>query len=65
VSTSTASGSRNRRTAIAAGSASGHQVRETALPSGLTAARVPPPAWAAASRQAAELAGRGQPSPVT
>jgi hypothetical protein len=47
------------------GSVNGHQVREIALPSGLQAARVPPPACCAASRHAAEPAGRGHPSPVT
>jgi hypothetical protein len=50
--------------------ASGHQVRESALPSGRTAAAVPPPARRAASGQAvtspaAFPAGTGQRSPVT
>src|SRR6266536_956765 len=63
--TSAASGSRSRRTAIAAGTATGHQVREIALPSGRAAASVPPAAWATASRHAADPAGMGQASPVT
>jgi hypothetical protein len=62
--TSAASGSRSRRTATAAGSAAGHQTRDSALPSGLAAARVPPPACLAASRHAAEPAGSGHGSPV-
>jgi len=64
-STSAASGGRSRRTAIAVGNATGHQVREIALPSGRAAASVPPPACRAASRHAAEPTGRGQSSPVT
>jgi len=50
---------------MAAGSATGHQVRQIALPSGRAAASVPPTAWRTASRHAAEPAGRGQASPVT
>src|SRR5579863_7534723 len=62
--TSAASGSRSRGTAIAAGTAAGHQVLEMALPSGLAAASVPPPARRAASSQAVRATGPGQGSPV-
>ena len=58
-----ASGRRARR-----GSATGHQVRDRALPRGRAAATVPPPARRTASRHAAASAGRpgtGQRSPVT
>ena len=48
-----ATGRRSFLTASAAGIATGHQVREMALPRGRAAAIVPPPARAIASLQAA------------
>ena len=60
-STSAASGSRSRGTAKAAGSATGHHVRVSALPSRRPAAMVPAPASLAASGHGS-IGVRGEPA---